>query len=96
MLKQIHHKGKVESVQSILIKSPFTVGLPLKKIKLHCQNIHVVASHNSSSVSLISTGDENWSLGKLFLLTLSQASLASVNILHGCHLSEGSQAEESR
>lgn len=37
-LKQIHHKGKVESVQSFLIKSPFSMGLPLRRVKLHCQS----------------------------------------------------------
>lgn len=38
--------GKVESVQSFLIKSPFNVGLPLRKVKLHCQ-CPFVASQNS-------------------------------------------------
>lgn len=61
-LKQMDHEG---SAQSFLIKSPFRVGLPLRKVKLH-----------STTVSLISTGDEDWSLAKLFLLSLSQASLA--------------------
>lgn len=40
-------------------------------------NLHVVASQNSRRVSLISAGDENWSLGKFVILTLSQASLTS-------------------
>lgn len=47
-----------------------------------------------ATASLISAGDEDWSLRELLLLTVSQASLASVNIFHSSYLSERRQTEK--
>lgn len=66
-LKLIHRRRKVESVQSFLNTSPFSVGSSLRKRK---------AEFHSRS-SLVSTRNEDWSLGEFFFLSINQASLAS-------------------